>query len=77
MAYGYYRSIEINAAAVGANETNFPVALVLTDGAFRAFLPLVARQTPRHGQKRLLTLAKSPTGCAAPILASIPTRFPG
>lgn len=34
MAYTYYTSIDIKSAAVGANETDFPVALVLTDVRF-------------------------------------------
>jgi hypothetical protein len=33
--YGFYTSVDIQAAAVGANETDYPVALVVTDNRFR------------------------------------------
>jgi len=34
MSYSYSSELSVNAAAVGANETNFPVALVVTDARF-------------------------------------------
>ena len=34
MAYSYYSSIDAQNAAIGANETDFPVALVITDSRF-------------------------------------------